>query len=314
MSIAAIAFVLWLLVEYAPAALVWLLAAPFVLAGAAILVLRSAMKTWRPVRGLVALAGSLADGDYAARAKEPGSGAMKPVVRSFNRLAERLEDAEEQRRRLLADLGHEIRTPLTVVRGEIEAMLDGVHDPDPEHLEALLDEVVVMERLVEDLRTLSLAEAGALSLHPEPTDLNDLIGDVVDSHQPGAERAGIVVRFVPDDSLGDVMVDPVRIREVVANLIVNSLRAMPDGGALTARVGRTEDGHVTIAVTDTGVGIEPDEIERVFDRFHKSPASSGSGLGLTISRDLVAGHGGRMMVSSEVGVGTTVTVLLPLSP
>ncbi len=309
--VAVVGFVIWLLFEVATTAFVWILASPLILALLALLIMRSVFRTWRPVRSLVGLAGSLADGDYTARASEPGGGAMKPVVRSFNRLAERLEDAEEQRRRLLADLGHEIRTPLTVVRGEIEAMIDGVHEPDPEHLEALLDEVRVMERLVEDLRTLSLAEAGALSLHPEPTDIDDLVGDVVDSHRPGAERAGVIVRFLPEGAGREIMVDPVRIREVVANLIVNSLRAMTAGGALTVRVEATGESGVRIVVSDTGEGIPADELASVFDRFHKSATSTGSGLGLTISRDLVAGHGGTIDVDSEVGAGTTVTVSLP---
>ena len=309
--VATVGFVIWLVVQLVTSAFVWVLVAPVALGFIAILVMRSTFRTWRPVRSLVGLAGSLADGDYTARAAEPRSGAMKPVVRSFNKLAGRLEDAELQRRRLLADLGHEIRTPLTVVRGEIEAMLDGVHEPDPEHLEALLDEVRVMERLVEDLRTLTLAEAGQLSLHPEATDIDDLVGDVVDSHRPGAERAGVVVRFIPDGSIGEIMVDPVRIREVVANLIVNALRAMPDGGALTVRVSSPAAGRVDIVVADTGIGIPEDELDHIFDRFHKSATSSGSGLGLTISRDLVGGHGGSMYVASEVGAGTTVTVSLP---
>lgn len=311
LMVASVGFVIWLLFRLASAAVVWVIASPFILALVALLILRSFFRTWRPVRSLVGMAGSLADGDYSARASVPRSGAIRPVVRSFNRLAERLEDADEQRRQLLADLGHEIRTPLTIVRGEIEAMIDGVHDPDPDHLEGLLDEVRVMERLVEDLRTLSLAEAGALSLHPEPTDLSDLVGDVVDSLRRTAERSAVVVRFSPDPSLGEVLVDPVRIREVVANLIVNSLRAMPEGGALTVRVDGSARDSVKIVVKDTGIGIPADEIEHVFDRFHKSDVSAGSGLGLTISRDLVAGHGGTIAMASDVGSGTTVTVTLP---
>ena len=122
--------------------------------------------------------------------------------------------------------------PLTVIRGEIEAMLDGVHEPDPEHLRVLLDEVAVMERLLDDLRTLSLAEAGALALYPEPIDLDDLIADVAHAYRSQADDAGVVISLDLDRTIDDVVLDPVRIRGVIANIIGNALHAMPDGGAI----------------------------------------------------------------------------------
>ena len=277
-----------------------------------VLIGRSIRRTWLPVRDLIRAAGAVADGDYSARAEPPSSAAIQPVVRSFNEMAERLEQADAQRRQLLADLGHELRTPLTVVRGEIEAMIDGVHDADTEHLELLLDEVTVMERLLLDLRTLSLAEAGTLALHPEPTDLSALVADVADSYRRVAGKAGVVVETRLDAGLGDVQVDPVRIREVVANLVVNALGAMPNGGRLLLATMRTP-AVAAIEVRDTGAGIDRQDLGLVFDRFHKGPQSSGSGLGLTISRDLVAAHGGTIEISSERGVGTTVRVTLPLA-
>ena len=271
---------------------------------------RSIRRTWLPVRELIRAAGALADGDYSARAAAPSSPAMRPVVHSFNEMATRLEVADSQRRQLLADLGHELRTPLTVVRGEIEAMIDGVHEPDAEHLDLLLGEVVVMERLLEDLRTLSLAEAGALALYPEPTDLGDLAADVADSHRRAAATAGVGIETRLDETLGELDLDPVRIREVVTNLVVNALDAMPDGGTLTLSTERAAAGAV-LEVRDTGVGIDPAALPSVFDRFQKGEASAGSGLGLTISRDLVEAHGGTVEMSSEPGVGTTVRVALP---
>ena len=270
---------------------------------------RFAFRTLLPARSLIRAAGSLADGDYSVRVATSNQ-AVAPVVSSFNQMAQRLELADEQRRQLLGDLGHELRTPLTVIRGEIEAMLDGVHQPDPDHLEVLLDEVQVMERLLEDLRTLSLAEAGTLALHPEPTDLVDLVGDVAGAHRRLASARGIEI-FVATDPVPEVMVDPVRIREVVANLVVNSLRAMPDGGQLELGVAAVA-GSVRIVVADTGIGLPPDEVARAFDRFHKGSTSSGSGLGLTISRDLIEAHGGSISMQSEPGVGTTVTIDLPI--
>jgi signal transduction histidine kinase len=283
---------------------------PIVVVLTALLIARYGLSTWRPVRELMTAAGSLADGDYSVRVPAEGSVAMRSVARSFNEMARRLESSDDQRRRLLADLGHELRTPLTVVRGEIEAMLDGVHAADPEHLGLLLDEVVVMERLIEDLRTLSLAEAGALALHPESTDLADLLTDVADGYRRAANDQGVAVEVRCDPSIEELYVDPVRIREVVTNLAVNSLRAMPDGGRLTFALTRG-DGVAVLTVADTGSGMSRQEVEQMFERFRKGPASPGSGLGLTISRDLVEAHGGTLRLDSEPGVGTTARVTLP---
>jgi two-component system sensor histidine kinase BaeS len=285
----------------------WALGAiPFILI---VLAGRSFMRSWRPVRRLITAAGSLADGDYAVRVEPTGSGSMRAAMTSFNRMAGQLETADEQRRRLLADLGHEMRTPLTVVRGEIEAMLDGVHDVDAEHLGMLLTEVGVMERLLEDLRTLSLLDAGQLPLHPEPTDPVTLVEDVADGYRRRAAEAAVTVD-VESTGSAELMLDPVRIREVLTNLADNALRAMPDGGRLGFTVTAAGAG-ATIAITDTGTGIAPEDLEQVFDRFHKGSTSRGSGLGLTISRDLVEAHGGTIGMTSEPGIGTTVRIELP---
>jgi len=273
---------------------------------------RGIRRAFRPARDLIRAAGALADGDYTARAQAPASPTMRPAVESFNQMATRLEEADAQRRRLLADLGHELRTPLTVVRGEVEAMLDGIHQLDPEHLEMLLDEVVVMERLLDDLRTLSLAEAGALALHREPTDLGALVSDVADAHRRSASASGVDIVTKLDPAVGELDLDPVRIREVLTNLVVNALNAMPDGGTLTLAT-ETADAGAVFEIRDTGVGIDPETLPTVFDRFQKGEASAGSGLGLTISRDLVEVHGGEITVTSEAGAGTTVKVVLPPS-
>jgi two-component system sensor histidine kinase BaeS len=275
-----------------------------------VLVGRSFIRSWRPVRRLIRAAGALADGDYSARVTPSGSRSMRAVVSSFNDMARQLETADEQRRRLLADLGHELRTPLTVVRGEIEAMLDGVHEIDSDHLNLLMNEVMVMERLLEDLRTLSLIDAGRLDLHPEPTDLLGLVEEVADGYRRRAGENGVVVSVEPTDDLDELLVDPVRIREVLTNLTVNALRAMPDGGVLRFVFRSTAAGAV-IEVADSGTGIDSSELDQVFDRFHKGSSSGGSGLGLTISRDLVEAHGGTLTLESQAGVGTTVTVELP---
>ena len=290
-----------------------ILATPFALLVVGGIVGRSFIRSWRPVRKLINAAGALADGDYSVRVEPSGSASIRSVVTSFNDMAGRLETSDEQRRRLLADLGHELRTPLTVVRGEIEAMLDGVHQIDEEHLRLLMNEVTVMERLLEDLRTLSLIDAGRLELHREPTDLTALVEDVADGYRRRASEAAVSIAVHSSDDLPELVVDPVRIREVLTNLVVNALRAMPDGGELVFQVGLGPAG-AAIEVSDTGTGIGMEELEHVFDRFHKGSTSRGSGLGLTISRDLVMAHGGSMTLRSEPGEGTTVRIELPTSP
>ena len=271
-------------------------------------------RTVVPVRGLIAAAGAVADGDYTARATTTSSSTIQPVVSSFNEMAERLEQADTQRRRLLADLGHELRTPLTVVRGEIEAMIDGVHQADAEHLQLLLEEVTVMERLLGDLRTLSLAESGALALHPESTDLSNLVADVAVTYRRVAAEAGVTIETDLDPAIEDLWIDPVRIREVVTNLLVNALNAMPDGGTVQLATRDLPDEGAAVEISDTGIGIPEAELDAVFDRFHRGPTSTGSGLGLTISRDLIAAHGGTLDVVSTGSSGTVVRLILPRQP
>jgi len=287
--------------------------APFLLLLVALLIGRSLVRSWRPVRKMIRAAGALADGDYSARVEPSGSGSMKAAIASFNDMAQRLETSDEQRRRLLADLGHELRTPLTVIRGEIEAMLDGIHEIDDDHLNLLMNEVQVMERLLEDLRTLSLIDAGRLDLHPEPTDLTSLIDDVADGYRRRAGEVGVSISVEADADVPELVLDPVRVREVLTNVAVNAIRAMPEGGRLGFRVRSSGRGAI-VAVTDTGTGIEQLELDQVFDRFHKGSSSRGSGLGLTISRDLVHAHGGSIELESEPGVGTTVRIELPGAP
>lgn len=288
-----------------------------------VIILRFAFRGWRPIRGLVSTAGRLAEGDYSARVRPTSAAPLAEVVRSFNRMATRLETGEEARRRLLADVGHELRTPLTIIRGEIEAMADGVHELSEDRLRLLLGDLAVMERLLDDLRTLSTAEAGTLRVHREPTDVTLLAAEAVDRFEPEAIEAGVTLRVIdsvsaPDRATPvDAEVDPVRIREVLDNLIANGLRATNLGGrvsvAVTPSVVDAEVDSLSITVSDDGVGIPADEIDQVFDRFHKGVDSDGTGLGLTISRNLVEAHGGRIHLASTVGAGTTVTVILPYS-
>ena len=265
-----------------------------------------------PVGDLIEASGKVEEGDFSARVPERGPREVRALARAFNAMSEKLEETERHRRSALADVSHELRTPLTVIQGNLEALLDGVYPADAEHLQPLLDETRVLERLIEDLRTLTLAEAGSLVLHREPTDLGALLTDVAASYRGQADQAGIALTVTAPDSLPALDVDPARIREVVSNLLTNALRHTPRGGKVELSAALADD-HVEVTVHDTGSGIPPDQLERIFDRFHRSHDSPGSGLGLPIARSLVEAHGGTMAATSEPGAGTTIRVALPIN-
>jgi two-component system, OmpR family, sensor histidine kinase BaeS len=262
---------------------------------------------------LVDVASRLEAGDYSARVRRPvrGPRPVRDLVRAFDTMAARLETDEAQRRSLLADVTHELRTPLAVVQGNVEAIIDGVHPPDETHLTAILDETKVLTRLVEDLRTLALSEAGSLSLHREPTDLAILATDVATAFEAAAGTAGVTVEADVDDGVPLLDIDPVRIREVLGNLVGNAIRHTPAGG--TVRIsGRLDGSWVELVVTDTGTGIEPELLPHVFERFSRSTTTGGTGLGLAIARGLVELHGGTIAATSPPGQGTRIEVRLPV--
>jgi signal transduction histidine kinase len=267
-----------------------------------------------PVRDLMEAAGRVESGDYAVRVPENGPRDVRDLARAFNAMTVRLQVNEEQRRKLLADVTHELRTPLSVVQGNLEAIVDGVYPADEAHLGPLLEETRVLARLIDDLRTLSLAESGALKLQREPTDLGILITETVASFRAQAEAAGVSLHTQLAEDLPLLEIDPVRIREVLSNLMANALRYTRPGGAVTVEAVRPvrHDRSIEIAVRDTGQGILPEMLPHIFDRFYKSEESRGSGLGLAIAKNLVAAHDGGIVAESEVGRGTTVRFELPL--
>lgn len=267
-------------------------------------------RSFRPVGNLIEAAGRLADGDYSARVNVRTSPRTRAVASSFNTMAQRLEQADDQRRRLMSDLSHELRTPLAVIRGEIEAVLDGVRPGNDEQMASLLDEVAVMERLIEDLRILTLSEAGRLRLEPVRAGIVELVEEVAASYRPSAEMAGIDLST--DTPAEEVMVemDTVRIRQALTNLVVNAVRAMAEGGKLTLRVG-VHATRVVVDVVDSGGGIDPERLPDVFERFVKSDDSPGAGLGLSIARGLVRAHGGDLEITESTAKGTTASIWLP---
>jgi two-component system, OmpR family, sensor histidine kinase BaeS len=252
------------------------------------------------------------DGDYTVRLGKTRSDIMsiQELAAGFDTMVERLETDEVQRRTLLADVSHELRTPLAVITGSIEAIVDGVYPADAAHLGPILEETRVLERLIEDLRTVALSEAGTLTLHPEPTDPDILIADVVRSFGAAADAAGVTIVTAVDGDLPILELDPVRMREVLSNLVSNALRHTPSGGTITVG-GSATPNELVLRVTDTGPGIDPALLPHVFDRFVKGETSRGSGLGLAIARGLVQAHGGTISAASPAGGGTTFRVTLP---
>jgi signal transduction histidine kinase len=235
---------------------------------------------------------------------------------AFNTMADRLQATDERRRSLLAEISHDLRTPLAVIQGNLEGLLDGVYPRDDAHLTVILEETRLLVRLVEDLRTLALAESGALKLQRELTDLGALAIETVASFQGQAASAGLtLVADIPAD-LPTVDVDPVRIRQVLENVIVNALGFTPAGGEVSVRC-YMDSSHgerrFAMDVHDTGPGIVPEDLPHIFERFYKSKDSHGSGLGLTIAHNLVVAHGGEILAQSEVGRGTTIQIRLPVA-
>jgi two-component system sensor histidine kinase BaeS len=270
----------------------------------------------RSLDRIVEAAGRVQDGDYSVRIGEVESDvpAIVSLGVSFDTMVTRLEADERQRRTLLSDVSHELRTPLTVISGNLEAMLDGVHPADEAHLAPILEETRVMSRLIDDLRTLAESEAGTLALHPEPTDPDVLIDEVVRSFGPSAGTAGVTVRAEVTGDLPIIELDPVRIREVIANLVANAIRHTPRDGSVTVAAAVDGRDRLTIRVRDTGAGIDPAIGAHVFDRFVKGSGSRGSGLGLAIARYLVEAHGGTLVVESTGSDGTTFRATLPIAP
>jgi len=235
---------------------------------------------------------------------------------AFNQMSASLAQQEMLRRNLMADIAHELRTPLSVMRGDLEALLDGVYQPTPEALGSLQEETLLLSRLVDDLRALALAEAGQLRLERRPTDLGELLGGVVASLGLQAEGQGQTLELEMAPDLPVVDADPQRVRQIVANLVSNALRhaASPGSHVVVSAVGKP--GEVEVTVADNGPGIPVDDLPHVFDRFWRGnrARAEGSGLGLAIARELVRAHGGRIWVESSPGQGTAFHFALRASP
>lgn len=287
-----------------------------------------------PLAAVMSAADAVAAGDWSVRVPERGPRDFRQLALSFNRMTEELARADQRRRNLTADVAHELRTPLHIIQGNLEGVLDGVYEPTEAHISATLDETRMLARLVEDLRTLSLAEAGALPMHWEQVDIGELLADLHTTFSGQAEAAGILLQVTPAPEEASapasltIEADLGRLNQVLSNLLANALRHTPAGGVITLSAAPLGDG-VRLVVSDTGEGIPAEDLPFVFDRFWRGDPSrsrtgglrreraaerAGSGLGLAIARQLVQAHGGRIWVESAPGQGAVFTIDLQPHP
>ena len=262
---------------------------------------------------LVDAAGRIEAGAYGVQVAERGPRELRTLARAFNAMSARLAAADRNRRAFVADLTHELRTPLAIIRGQAEGIGDGVYPGDQAHVTPILDATASLETLVDALGTMTMADVGGLKLNREAVEVPVLLTSTLAAFQSAADAAG--VRLIADvgPDLPSIDADPVRIRGVLGNLFSNAIRYTPSGGTVTASA-RQSGTRVIFGVRDTGQGI-PDELRaRVFERFVKGPGSPGSGLGLAIAKDVVSAHGGTIEAVSEPGKGTEIRFTLPVAP
>ncbi|MGH9050503.1 MAG: HAMP domain-containing sensor histidine kinase [Acidimicrobiia bacterium] len=272
----------------------------------------------RPVGDLLVATEQVATGDYGVDMEVRGPRELRLLTMTFNEMAARLAANEEQRRRFLADITHELRNPLAVLQSEIEAQMDGVHPRDDHHVASLLEETRRLGHLVDDLHTLALAETGRLVLQQEAVAFDILVDEVVGRHEAQARQRDVALRASIAPGLPKVWVDPARVRQVLDNLLANAIRHTPAGGEVLVDVstragpGSRDGPMVRCRVTDAGPGFRENELSQVFERFERAGDSRGSGLGLSIARDLIQAHGGTIDAGNDPTIGgASVSFTLP---
>ena len=308
------AILYWAFSEYSGIRNIWLLicAAPVAVAVLAVFTLFTMyMRFGKPLGDIFNAIDSVSDGNLSVRVKEHNSDMFSELIKRFNKMVDELERADQQRRNLTADIAHELRTPLHIIQGNLEGVLDGVYEPTSEHINNTLDETKLLARLVQDLQTLSLAETGQLPLHPTRFLLADLIADLTSSFSSQAASQGVDLSTHIADPAQELTADYDRLNQVLSNLISNALRHTPQGGKISVETESISGGErsARILVKDTGAGIASEHLPFIFDRFWRGDRSrtdrSNSGLGLAITKQLVLAHKGEIKVESELGEGTT---------
>ena len=263
-----------------------------------------------PVGEVVDAAQRIEAGDLSVRVREHGPREVRAVASAFNRMTAELEATDARRRQFLADVTHELRTPLSVIRGRAEGIIDGVYPGDSVHVGPVLEAARTLELLVEDLRTLALAEAGGLTLRREEVDLGVLVNETVTTFDESARQRGITLTATGVANLPPVQADPARLQSVLSNLVTNALRHTPGSGTVEVAIDQP-DNRLRVTVRDSGPGIDAEILPHVFERFVKGVDAGGSGLGLAIARDLVIAHGGEIGAANDPAGGARIWFLLP---
>ncbi len=272
----------------------------------------------RPLREITVATKAMAGGNLRQQVPVRSQDELGLLAESFNQMSRDLDQANQLRRQMTADIAHDLRTPLSVITGYIEALRDGDLQPTPERFETMYDEAQQLKRLVDDLRTLSLADAGELPLNRQAVSIAAILSRGAAAHRHQAEQQQIVLDQAVSDTLPDISADPERLVQVLGNLVSNALRFTPEGGKISLSA-QSRGSDILIEVKDTGQGIPADELPHIFNRFYrvdKSRRQTGgeSGLGLAIAKAIVHAHGGTISAKSEVGRGTTFQILLPVEP
>ncbi|MFN2544321.1 MAG: sensor histidine kinase [Actinomycetota bacterium] len=271
----------------------------------------------KPLRDMAHAAGQMAQGEYRHRVHTTSRDEVGQLADAFNRMASELASVERLRRDLVANVSHELKTPISALRARLENLLDGVERPDPEVLQVMLQQADRLSRLVEQLLDLSRLDSGDVPLAPHELELDGLVREVVS--EVAVARAGHLVRFrdeLPSD-LPMVWADRERIHQVLFNLLDNAARFTPPGGEVVVSGGRVP-GRCEIRVTDTGPGIPPEHLPFLFERFYRvdqarSRGVGGTGIGLAIARSVIEAHGGRIWAESEIGRGSVFGFDLPIA-
>jgi signal transduction histidine kinase len=313
-----------------------------VAAGAAALLLTLALsrRILGPIEALTAAARAMERGDLSQRVRARSNDEIGALARAFNAMADGLARQERLRRNMVTDVAHELRTPLTNIRGYLEALRDGVARPSPALLSSLHDEALLLNRLVDDLQDLALAEAGQLRLEPRTVALYEIADQAAGALRPALDAKRLDLQIALPPSLPELWADPERVGQVLRNLLNNAILHTPEGGIITLcaaqatnrqRPTTTDDANVpqslvvgrssfvTLSVSDSGPGIAPEHLANVFDRFYRADrararATGGAGLGLAIVKQLVEAHGGRVWAASAPGQGACISFTLPAAP
>lgn len=271
----------------------------------------------RPVSALNSAVSSVQKGDYSERVPVRGSDELARLSESFNSMALSLENNDRWRKQIIADSAHELRTPVSLIQGNLEMILDGVYEADREHIQNIYDETLVLSRLIKELQELSSAESGSMSLTMEELDLNNLIENVMSIFRAGVFKEKISLNSSVDGDLPSIPGDYQKLKQVFANVLANAFRHTPEGGSIDIS-GEISHGNVLIEIRDTGCGIDREDLEKVFERFYRTDSSrnrshGGSGLGLAISREIVKLHGGEIYARSVNNEGTSIFISLPMT-